>query len=253
MAIAKQLVKAGLGRLGYGIMRVPQPSLLSQALARFIRENEINLILDVGAFRGQYCRMLRDEVRYDGLIASFEPCAGSFQSLRASMAADRRWRGFNFGLSESDTTASLNTYGDRGDFNSVLPLRDEPAAIYAVDTRTVATETIHLHKLESVWDQITAGLAAPRVLLKIDTQGHDTAVVKGALGSLPFIHGIQSELPVVEIYEGMTSMPDALKLYRELGYVPVGFFPVNTPQEYGVSPEFDVLFRRFEPQTTARQ
>jgi hypothetical protein len=82
--------------------------------------------------------------------------------------------------------------------------------------------------------------------MKIDTQGHDVSVVKGASGVLDMIVGLQSELPAVEIYDGMSSMPTVLNCYSNCGFVPIGFFPINTFRNSQVSPEFDVLFTRFD-------
>jgi hypothetical protein len=40
-------------------------------------------------------------------------------------------------------------------------------------------------------------------------------------------------------------MPDALKAYKQAGYVPFWFHPVNRPAAYGgAAPEFDVLLMR---------
>ena len=94
-----------------------------------------------------------------------------------------------------------------------------------------------------IWDDITIGIECPRVFLKMDTQGYDVEVILGARDHLHCVYAVQSELPAIEIYEGMTSMPRALKLYRELGYVPVGFWPVSTPPRLCVPPEFDVLLK----------
>jgi len=64
---------------------------------------------------------------------------------------------------------------------------------------------------------------------------------------------MQSELPAIEIYDGMTSMPAALDLYRKLGYVPIGFYPVNTLSAYdGISPEFDVVLNSVQLGDQAR-
>jgi len=242
---AKGLVKAALKRLGLSLTWYPPPHSLSRHVKDFIRDDVINLVLDVGAFHGEYCRMLRKEAGYTGVIASFEPCAESFRILSAQMTGDRDWHGYPFGLSDTDSAALLNTYSDKGDFNSVLRLRTEAARAYKVDTGSASTEPIQLRKIDTIWADITTGIESPRVFMKIDTQGHDTAVVRGAAAHLQYIHGVQSELPAVEIYDGMTSMPTALELYRQLGYVAVGFYPINTPEAYGVSPEFDVILKRF--------
>jgi len=246
----KQLVQSGLNRFGLNVTRTPPPHELAHHVKRFIREHEITLVLDVGAYRGAYCQMLREEVGYRGLIASFEPCARSFAALSQQMAQDRNWRGYQFGLSEKDTTAVLNTF-EAGDFNSLLGLRQGPASVYDVDLRKASTEEIQLRKIDSIWPELTDYCPSPRIFLKIDTQGHDTAVARGAAQCLEHILGIQTELPVIELYDGMTSMGKSLEFYNGLGYVPIGFFPVNTPKSYGASPEFDVLLTRFSGERSA--
>jgi FkbM family methyltransferase len=187
--------------------------------------------------------MLREEVGYAGTIISFEPCATSFRHLSADRSKDRQWWGYPYGLSDSNHEALLNTFGERGSFNSVLPLRESGARLFGVDTSQKTIETIQLRQLDTVWKEVMRDVASPRVFVKIDTQGHDTAVIRGTVEHMQFIHGIQSELPVVEIYESMVSMAEALTLYKDFGYVPIGFYPVARPAgANGVSPEFDVLF-----------
>lgn len=126
----KQFVKTRLNRLGLDVTRFLPRHLISNYLRDLIREYQINLVLDVGAFHGAYCKMLRNEVGYTGFIASFEPGAQSFRILSAEMAKDRSWHGYPFALSDTDSVAVLNRYGEKGDFNSILRLRDEHARAY---------------------------------------------------------------------------------------------------------------------------
>jgi FkbM family methyltransferase len=221
------------------------PIALSRQIKRLLRSGEINVVLDVGAYRGDYCKMLRERVGYDGMIVSFEPSADSFRFLKATMNDDSGWRGFGIGLSDKNTVATLNRYPGREMFNSVHTLRKEDAQSYNVNLAKRFSEKIRLRTIDTLWGEITEGISSPRVFMKMDTQGHDIAVIRGATGHLRFFCGIQSELPVIEIYDGMTPMHEALAFYRKLGFVPMGFYAVNTPTAYdGVSPEFDVVFKK---------
>jgi FkbM family methyltransferase len=235
----KELIESALGNKGIYVSKTPT---LVAALRTFLHANDINIIFDVGAYNGAYCRLLRDRVGYRGQIVSFEPCAESFRSLAERMRGDKNWRGFRFGLSDTETTATLNKFS-MGEFNSILNLKDTGISAYELDS-TPISETIQLRTLETTWQEVIAGIDHPRCFLKIDTQGHDLAVAHGAANVLPFIHGIQSELPSVKIYEGMKSMPQALQAYADLGFVPFGFYPVSVVPSYGSAFEFDVLLRR---------
>jgi hypothetical protein len=161
------------------------------------------------------------------------------------MHSDARWTGFNFGISEVDGEGILNTYGERCDFNSLLTMRDKDAVNYEVDVSKKNIERVGLRSIDSLWNNIVKDLANPRVYLKTDTQGHDSAVLRGSEPRLGSVLGIQSEIPAIEIYEGMTPMPEMLKYLAGLGYIPIGFHPVNQPGYYdGATPEFDVVFKK---------
>lgn len=248
----KQLVKTGVNRLGLNVTRFPPQHLLSSCVRDLLREGQINLVLDVGAFHGAYCELLRHEAGYTGPIVSFEPCAESFRMLSAQMAADSSWEGYPLALGSADATTVLNTYGDRGDFNSILPIRNDYALAFKVGLENPRAERVSVNTIDTIWDDITRGIEHPRVFLKIDTQGYDVEVILGAGHHLQYVYAVQSELPAIEIYEGMTSMPRALELYRELGYAPVGFWPVSTPPRLGIPPEFDVILKRLPEQEFLR-
>lgn len=241
----KQLVKSYANVLGLDIVRYPPIPTLARQLRAFFDRAEINLVLDVGACDGGFCRFLRRSVGYSGKIVSFEPTRSTFLKLQSAMDGDSSWSGYNIGISETDGEGALNTYGDRYDFNSILNLRDADAKIYEVQIDAKQTERIQLRSIASLWSEITANISEPRVYLKTDTQGHDPAVIKGAQANLEAILGLQSEVPAIEIYEGMMSMAETINLVGRLGYSPAGFYPINQPFEYaGIPPEYDVVFLR---------
>ena len=162
------------------------------------------------------------------------------------MKGDRAWCGFPIGLSDRDGAAILNNYPRREMFNSILPLRKRDAHNYDVNLANRRSERIRLQTIGQLWSEITDGISSPRVFLKMDTQGHDIAVIRGAISYLRYLVGMQSELPVIDIYDGMVPMHKALAFYRKLGFAPIGFYPVNTSPAYGgISPEFDVVFKTF--------
>jgi FkbM family methyltransferase len=205
-------------------------------------------VLDVGAYIGNYARDLR-EIGYRGRIVSFEPVPVSYEQLHASMHHDALWCGKPFGLSDQDREAVFNTHS-KGDFNSLLTLRVDAERAYSLDPTLRSQTKVQLRRLDAVLPQLIEGVPSPRIFMKLDTQGHDLSVVKGASGVLDMIVGLQSELAVVEIYEGMASMPDALNYYAGCGFVPIGFCRVNTFRNIQITPEFDVLFNRYEGRLT---
>lgn len=65
------------------------------------------------------------------------------------------------------------------------------------------------------------------IYLKIDTQGYDREVLKGASDSLDRISAIQTEMSVTAIYDGMPGYIEMLNFLGNKNFVPSGFFPVN--------------------------
>ena len=245
------LVKHTARRLGIAISRYPPLGGYLRDLRDYLSRMEINVVLDVGAYIGNYAKDLR-EAGYRGQIISFEPVPASYEQLHEAMRNDSLWSGEPYGLSDENQEALINTHS-RGDFNSLLTLREDAGRAYSVDPARWSQTPIQLKRLDAVLPQLLEGIRSPRVFLKIDTQGHDVSVVKGASGVLDIIAGLQSELPAVEVYDGMPSMSTLLSYYAGISYVPIEFYPVNTVNTSGrsqITPEFDVLFTKFEGRLT---
>jgi FkbM family methyltransferase len=209
----------------------------------YLRKMEINCVLDVGACTGAYAQELR-QLGYRGNIISFEPVPTSFQILRRNMEGDPHWQGQNCGLSDATQVTTIQTYSVP-EFNSLLRLREDAGNAYHVDSGQPHPVEIQLQRLDEVLPDLVKNIPAPRVYLKIDTQGHDLGVLRGATGVLDKVVGIQSEMSVVPLYDEMPTMSDSLLAFRGCGYVPIGFFPVNTFEDKMISPEFDVVMNRF--------
>jgi FkbM family methyltransferase len=242
---AVEIIKLRAQKMGIAISYYPPPGSFKRQLKDFLSQMEINVVLDVGAFIGNYPIELR-EIGYKGRIISFEPVPSSYDRLSTTMRLDPLWCGQPFGLSDDNRDAMMNIYA-RGDFNSLLNLRKDPELAYSLDPSLRSKTPIQLRRLDAVLPRLIEEIRSPRVFLKMDTQGHDASVVKGAAGVLDKIVGLQSELPAVNIYDGMPSMSGTLEYYASCGFIPIGFYPENTFRNIKqIVPEFNVLFNRFE-------
>ena len=234
--------------LGVAVSRYPPPGSLMRHLRDYLLQMEINVALDVGANVGNYAKLLR-EVGYKGKIISFEPVPSTYEELQQAMHSDPLWFGQRVGLSDENREALINTYSD-GLFNSLLSLHEDAEKFFSLDAEQRSQTLIQLRRLDAVLPELIKGIENPRIFMKIDTQGHDVSVVKGASGVLGMILGLQSELPALEIYDGMSSMSATLNYYASCGFVPTRFYPITTFRNVQISPEFDVLFTRFEGRLT---
>jgi FkbM family methyltransferase len=237
--------------MGYAVvdLRKDQGSemFLAGHLAATLRALDVNCVVDVGANVGQYAATIRN-AGFNGQIVSIEPTRESYQTLSNKAAGDASWATLNLALGAKDEERVLNVFS-ASDLNSFLHPSDNMAG--NIDGSQVErTHLVKVKRLDSIITEIVGKIAAPRIFLKLDTQGYDIEAVTGATDSLKLVVGIQSELSVIPLYEGMPDYLEALALYRRLGYEPTGIFPVVRDRTTRHVLEFDVvLTRRSAPAT----
>jgi len=178
-------------------------------LRRLLRALDINCVLDVGANRGQFALELRG-IGYRGAIVSFEPLESEFRELERSFGGDRHWRGYCMALGERSGRATINVIPGLSVMNSLLQV--------AGKWPKVELREIEIRRLDEVCDEALAGIAAPRVLLKMDTQGYDLQVFAGAGRCLQHALALQSELSVLPLYKDMPHYLQALATYEGAGF-----------------------------------
>ena len=137
----------------------------------------INVVFDVGANVGQYGSKLR-RLGYRGRIVSFEPQRMPFEDLSRLAARDPDWTAVQLGLGSADDQKEMNIY-DGTVLGSMLTL-DQTA--YDFHVRKVGTETIQIRTVDGILDQYAK--PEDRVFLKIDTQGFEKEILRGAARSL---------------------------------------------------------------------
>lgn len=193
----------------------------------------INLVLDVGANRGQTAHDLRG-IGYTGYIISFEPVHQEFAALSLSFSRDTKWRGYQIALGSENKSAKINV-DDVTVMSSLLKSIDEH--------RDIKTQDIDIKRLDSLFPSITENIITPRVFLKMDTQGYDLEVFEGARQCLGYIHGIQSELSVQPLYKNMPHYNEALSTYEKAGFELYNLSVVNRISTGGLL-ELNAFMRR---------
>ena len=101
-----------------------------------------------------------------------------------------------------------------------------------------------MRRLDEMLDEVTDGIESPRVFLKMDTQGYDVRVFRGAGERIRDILGLQSEIACLTLYDGMTRYLDAIALDEDAGFEMTGMFPVTTEHSTMRVVEFDVVMVR---------
>jgi FkbM family methyltransferase len=209
------------------------------ALRRVLNELSIDCVLDVGANRGQYGDTLRD-LGYKGWIVSFEPVRACFQDLLKRAAARPPWRAFRYALGSENRQTDINVYEVDTGNSFLIPNLQETHPNH----RVVGSENVEVRRLDSVFDECLVGIPWPRLYLKIDTQGFDLEVLKGADGVIANFLGAQTETCFIPIYSGMPRYKESLQEFESRGFSVVDFVPVSRAAGGLLMSEMDCIFAR---------
>ena len=199
----------------------------------------IDLVLDVGANIGQYAKMIRHEVGYSGRIVSFEALSSAYHELVSSSKKDGSWEvAPQAALGETDGEIELNISAN-SQSSSVLKmlnthLEAAPSSVY------IGTESVKMARLDNVAKHYIKN--AQSIFLKIDVQGLEMEVVKGAVEILPLVNLIQIELSLQTLYEGQLGFKEMLNNLENLDYTLNGFIPGYTDARTGRMLQVDGIF-----------
>lgn len=192
---------------------------------RFFRHFAIDCVFDVGANEGQYATGLRS-LGYTGLILSFEPHPEMADLLRRASSKDPNWEVFEVALDSQVRSMEFNIMAAsqfsslrEPDHSSFEPLNDLNKIVRTVSltTSTIANE----------YPLLANKFFFSRPFLKMDTQGFDLEVVKGAGEFLINFVGMQSELALTTLYQGAPEFAKSLNYYQGQGFKLSGLVPNN--------------------------
>ena len=200
----------------------------------------VNCVLDVGAHEGEYAGRLRTG-GYDGRIVSFEPVPRAFAELERAAADDPDWQVHELALGREDGVTTINAVP--GTLSSLRPPTEFGARRYR-RLRDPEPVEVKVRRLDGMLDELLDGIERPRPYLKIDTQGFDLDVFAGAGERIGEFAGMQSELALMQIYEGMPRLPEALAVYEQAGFDVAAMYPVSRQGKTARVLEFDCVMVR---------
>jgi FkbM family methyltransferase len=235
-------IKQLANRLGYDVVplwRVPH-ARFAEHLSRLFELLAVDCVFDVGANRGQYRDFLRHHVRYTGQIFSFEPIPEIFSELQARAESDRLWQVFSCAVGMVEGKASFNKMS-HGEFGSFLTPDHSHVSIFHDLNRVEAHISVEVKTLASLLPELRAQKGIKRPYLKMDTQGYDLNVIRGAGAALSAFVGLQTEAAVRPIYQGAPLFNEVFQELEERGFVLSGIFP-NNAGHFPVLIEFEAVF-----------
>ena len=220
----KRLAASCLETFGLELRRLPhaagrEPFLYMKGA---LREVPAPVILDVGANVGQSISRLR-RLWPRSVIHAFEPGRRSFHELQRRTAGAERVHLNQTALGACAGSLEFRE-NSQGDMSSLLnPSKDAWGTI--VDRYEVPVTTVDLYRSERS--------VPPVDILKIDTQGFDLQVLRGARGSLEQgeVRFVLLELIFADLYQGQARVDEVFRFLMDHHMHLVGIYDFHFVHE----------------------
>ncbi len=206
--LLKKIVNNTLGVFGVSLVKARKE--INPFL--FLKELNINTVIDVGANIGQFAGEVR-KVLPNAQIYSFEPMKDCYEKLIENRKGDSLFKAFNFALgdSASESVIKKNDYAPSSSMLENSRMAEE-AFPY---TKNFTEEKIVVKTLDSVSSELSL---KNKILLKIDVQGFEDKVLKGAEKFLNKTDVILVENSFFEIYKGQELFEQMYDRLYKLGF-----------------------------------
>ncbi|MGN7818495.1 FkbM family methyltransferase [Chitinophaga varians] len=196
----------------------------------------LHTILDVGANKGQFALAVAH--RYpQARIYSFEPVPDTFSQLQQHTRKTPAIRTFNFALGSSNGSLEFfsNAYSHA---SSALQVSDKQIQLQpqTAHTRRMMVPVKQL-------DQLPDLLLKSPTLLKLDVQGFEQEVLRGATATLRQIDYLLFETSFIPMYNGEPLFDEMHHFVKSLGFdfiAPVGFLQSDNLQIL----QMDLLYQK---------
>lgn len=181
------------------------------SIVRNLEEAALSNVIDVGANVGQFGLDIRRH-GFQGEIFSYEPVKKSFEVLSQTTRQHQPWKSFQLGLGAEESSRLINISGNDGLSSSLLEMRSVHLENFP-DSATVAKEKISISTIDKQIEVL--GLRPQEIMLKLDVQGFEAEVLKGASQTLSKIPLVYLEVSITPLYEGEVSfLPILIELSK---------------------------------------
>ena len=196
---------------GYHVVRNhnnPEHTLMG--LARF----GFDTILDVGANAGQFAGEIRKRFPSAKLFC-FEPVPEPFAKLSEWAAQDGRATAIQTALGDVPGHLEMFVHTDATPSSSLLQTTAQTQSLYPT-TKNQHKIVVDIQRLDD-WAAAQKLALTGNILLKIDVQGFETKVLRGAPNILQHIKAAIVEVNIEQLYEGQSRFSDIVQLFDAAG------------------------------------
>jgi len=237
----KHKIRNVFRKSGYDITKYNKVILTPAPLKQLLFSNNISTFLDVGANNGEFAEQIRKELGYTNKIISFEPLSSAFRLLKEKAASDPNWEVFNFALGENYEKRDINIAGNSYS-SSLLEMLPEHQKV-APESKYVGKELIEIYKLDDIFNELC--IPSDKIYMKIDAQGFERMILKGAEKTLKSISHLQLEMSFVPLYDGEILFDEMYSFLHDKDFKMIAIEPGFKDKITGQLLQVDGFFQRY--------
>lgn len=203
-------------------------------LKKLIEDFRINVVLDIGAYIGNYSKMLRKN-GYNDTIIAFEPIRKFFEILEKNFKNDKFFSAYNLAIGWDNKIVDIGVSGN-DESSSILSITEEHLKA-SKDSKYIERQRVQMQRLDDTFFISQDD----NIMLKIDVQGLEDSVLRNGEGVLSKTKIIDIELSFKELYSGQISFTDILNFLEVNGFRIYNIFPHFYNRETGELLQCDVI------------
>lgn len=185
--------------------------LYEKLTAPWVNADRFRAVIDIGANEGQFAKVALNAFPGSKIIA-FEPLPDCYESMVSKFNGESRFEAHNLALGDARCEMQFNRHSFTP-ASSFLKLSSAQASAFPY-TADATTMKVHCDRLDDVINPDT--LIGP-VFIKIDVQGYEANVVKGAIAHLKKAEMVMIECALQPMYESQPPVLDLLQRLDNLG------------------------------------
>ncbi|HEX8517099.1 MAG TPA: FkbM family methyltransferase [Bacteroidia bacterium] len=208
---------------------------------KLLQHYKIDLVFDIGANKGQYATGIMD-AGYRHRIVSFEPLSSAYSVIDSLSKSHDNWtiaQRCAIGSSNQEIEINISANSVSSTLLNMLDTHIEGAP----ESKIIGKEKVKVYPLDEIAPQHLKG--SSNIFLKIDVQGFEQEVLKGAQQMLAKASGVEMEISLVPLYQDQKwLLAEILQYMSEKGFILVSIVPAFTDHKTGQVLQCNGIFFR---------
>jgi len=197
---------------------------------KLLEHNQIDLVFDIGANQGQYALGIMS-AGYTKRIISFEPLSEVYKQLMANNKGYSNWTlapRCAVGEKKEEIEINISANSVSSTLLNMLDTHFEGAP----ESKIIGKEKVMVYPLDEIGKPYIQ--TEKNIFIKIDVQGFEQQVLKGATELIERAKGIEIEISLVPLYEGQKwLLSEAIAFMEQRGFYLKSIVPAFTDHKTG--------------------